>query len=120
MHWTKTMLRKIITIAAAFVALAGAPALAQSSAKAVVDAAKAQGVVGEQGDGFVGIVSGGDAAVRAAVAEMNASRAKIYAETAAKTGVTPEAAGQATAVTLFSRLQPGDWYKPVGGSWTKK
>ena len=103
-------------------ALAGAvPALAaESGAKQMVDAAKAQGIVGEQADGFLGVVSGSDAALRAAVAEINAGRAAVYRETAAKTGVTAEAAGQATAVQLISRLPAGVYYKPAGGSWTKK
>jgi uncharacterized protein YdbL (DUF1318 family) len=100
---------------------AASPALAQSAAaKAAVDAAKAQGVVGEQGDGFLGIVSGGDAALAAAVAEINAGRAAVYRDTAAKTGVTPEAAGQATAVQLLGRLSSGQYYKPLNGAWTRK
>jgi uncharacterized protein YdbL (DUF1318 family) len=113
---------KMILAAAAVLSLGAAgPVLAQSAAaKAAVDAAKVQGVVGEQGDGFLGVVSGGDAALRAAVAEINAGRAAVYRETAAKTGVTPEAAGQATAVQLFARLQPGQYYKPLDGAWTKK
>ena len=30
------------------------------------------------------------------------------------------AAGQATAQQLFARLQPGQYYKPLEGAWTKK
>ena len=113
---------KTILAAAAVLSLAGAaPVLAQSAAaKAAVDAGKAGGEIGEQGDGYLGIVNGGDAALRSAVAEINAGRAAVYRETAAKTGVTPEAAGQATAVQLFGRVQPGQYYKPLNGAWTKK
>ena len=115
---------KIILAAATVLSLAGSaatPAFAQSvAAKAAVDAGKAQGEVGEQGDGYLGIVRGGDAALTAAVAEINAGRAAVYRDTAAKTGVTAAAAGQAAAQQLFARLQPGQYYKPLEGSWTKK
>lgn len=109
--------------AATLIAGAAAPAavFAQSgAAKAAVDAGKASGRVGEQGDGFLGVVSGGDAALAAAVAEINAGRARVYADTAAKTGVTPAAAGEATARQLIERLPPGQYYKPLGGAWTRK
>ena len=99
----------------------GVPALAaESAAKQAVDAAKVQGTVGEQADGFLGVVSGGDTALRAAVAEINAGRAAVYRETAAKTGVTAEAAGQAIAAQLLARLPAGQYFKPAGGGWTKK
>ncbi len=39
---------------------------------------------------------------------------------AAKTGVTPDAAGQATAKQLYSRLAPGQYWKPLDGGWVKK
>src|SRR5690606_27307922 len=102
--------------------ITGAAAIAQTpSQKAAVDAAKAQGVLGEQGDGFVGFVGApSDAALQAAVTAINNGRAELYKDTAAKTGVTPEAAGQATARQLYARIPPGQFYKPLGGGWTKK
>ena len=104
-----------------FAGAAASSALADIAAsKAAVDAAKAQGVVGEQADGFLGIVKGGDTALRAAVAEINAGRAGAYRDTAAKTGVTAEAAGQATARQLFARLPAGQFYKTEGGAWMVK
>ena len=112
-------LRSILLAAA--IVLTAAPAFADIAAsKAAVDTAKAQGVVGEQADGFLGIVGGADSSVRAAVAEINAGRAQAYKDIAAKTGVTPEAAGEATAQQLIGRLPPGSYYKPLNGSWTRK
>jgi uncharacterized protein YdbL (DUF1318 family) len=104
-------------------ALTAVPAFAAdaAAAKAVVDAAKARGEIGEQGDGYIGLVAptvGAD--VRGAVAEINAGRAAVYRDTAAKTGVTPEAAGQATARQLLERLPGGQYYKPLDGAWTRK
>lgn len=117
------MIRKTMTVLALGLSLAAvsAPAFAQSAAaKAAVDAAKAAGVVGEQADGYLGIVAGGDAALRASVAEINTGRAAAYKDIAAKTGVTAEAAGQATAKQLYSRLPPGQFWKPLDGGWVKK
>jgi uncharacterized protein YdbL (DUF1318 family) len=117
------MIRKTMTVLALAASLGAValPVLAQSAAaKAAVDAGKASGTVGEQADGFLGVVSGGDAATRAAVAEINAGRAAVYKDTAAKTGVTAEAAGQATAKQLYARLVPGQYWKPLDGGWTKK
>ncbi|MDP3660502.1 YdbL family protein [Phenylobacterium sp.] len=91
-------------------------------AKAVVDQAKAQGAVGEQSDGYLGFVRGSsDAAVKAAVDEINAGRAQLYREAAARNGVTPQAAGAATfqqVVTL--KLQPGEYYRTPDGAWVRK
>jgi hypothetical protein len=99
-----------------------APAFADlASDKATVDAAKAAGTVGEQADGYLGYVNGSaDAATTAAVSAINAGRAGVYRQTAAKSGVTPEAAGQATGTQLLAKVPPGQFYKPLGGSWTKK
>ena len=101
-------------------ALLARPAVAQSAgAKAEVDRAKAQGVVGEQADGFLGVVSGADPAVRAAMAEINAGRAQAYRDAAARTGATPDAAGQATARQLEGRLGPGEYFRTAGGQWVR-
>jgi uncharacterized protein YdbL (DUF1318 family) len=107
---------------AAFVGLISSPAVAQTAAeKAAVDAAKARGLIGEQGDGYLGFVTPStDPMLAAAVAAINAGRMQVYRETAMRTGVTVEAAGQATAQQLFARLPPGQFFKPLNGDWTRK
>jgi uncharacterized protein YdbL (DUF1318 family) len=116
-----TTIRNRLAIAAAALLLAVTPVLADAAAdKAMVDAAKAAGTVGEQGDGYLGIVTSADAAVTAALTSINNGRANVYADAAAKTGVTRDAAGQATGATLIARVPPGQYYKPLGGAWTKK
>ncbi|MCR5877896.1 YdbL family protein [Phenylobacterium sp. J367] len=117
--------RELIGIGAAVMAaLALTPAaVAQTAeAKAIVDQAKAAGIVGEQADGFLGFVTGAaDPAVRQAVEEINAGRAQVYREAAARTGTTPAAAG-ASAFTqvVQARIKPGEFYKPAGGGWIRK
>ena len=99
------------------------PAVAQSAnTKSVVDAAKTAGVVGEQADGFLGFVKPtADTALKAAVAEINAGRAQLYREAAAKNGVSVEVAGASAFTNVVqAKLRPGDYYKPNGGGWLRK
>jgi uncharacterized protein YdbL (DUF1318 family) len=109
-------------IAGGAVAFTAVAAVAQSDAKARVDAAKAAGIVGEQADGFLGFVTAAaDPALRAAVAEINAGRAQLYREAAAKNGVSPEAAGAAAFETVVkAKLKSGEYYRPVGGGWVRR
>jgi uncharacterized protein len=107
--------------AAAALLLLATPAFADlASDKAAVDAAKAAGTVGEQADGYLGIVAGADGAVTAAVNAINAGRREVYSQTASKSGTTPDAAGQATGAQLIGRTPAGQFIKPLGGGWTKK
>jgi uncharacterized protein len=86
-----------------------------------VDTAKAAGVVGEQADGFLGFVKGSaDPTVTAAVSAINAGRTNVYSGTAAKSGVTRDAAGEATGALLISKVPAGQYYKPLDGNWSKK
>jgi uncharacterized protein YdbL (DUF1318 family) len=97
------------------------PAFADLAAdKATVDAAKAAGKVGEQADGYLGIVGGADGAITAAVNSINAGRREVYTQTATKSGVSPDAAGQATGAQLIAKTPAGEYIKPLGGAWTKK
>jgi hypothetical protein len=118
-------LRKTLTVlfGAAVIGLAAAPltTYAQTSAdKAAVDAGKAEGVVGEQADGYLGVVKGGDASLAASVAAINKGRAQVYAGIAAKTGVSVENAAAAAGETLIGKTPPGQYYKTAAGGWARK
>src|SRR5215471_17343555 len=96
----------------AFAALAlvllASPAFADLAAdKATVDAAKSAGKVGEQADGYLGIVAGADGAITAAVDQINAGRREVYTQTAGKSGVSPDVAGQATGAQLIGKVPAG-------------
>ena len=122
------MLRKTFLAAALGLSFAAAiPAgavLAQgdvAAAKSVVDAAKARGVVGEQGDGLLGFVSASsDTSLNAAVATINAGRTEAYKAVAAKSGVSEVNAAQAAAQQVIGRLPSGYYYRPIDGGWTRK
>jgi uncharacterized protein YdbL (DUF1318 family) len=99
------------------------PAAADVAAsKALVDAAKAKGTVGERNNGFLGFVSGsGDAATKSAVDEINAGRSSVYGQAAAKNGVSAEAAGiSAYANVIVPKLKAGEYYQDASGNWVKK
>jgi len=104
------------------VVLPSIPATAQTPAqKAAIDAAKAAGAVGEQGDGYLGFVTPStDPMLAAAVAAINAGRKQVYQEIAMKTNVSEQAAGEATAQQLFTRLPAGQYFRPLNGNWTRK
>ena len=105
------------------VAVAGAAIANPAAAKVAVDAAKAQGVVGEQSDGFLGFVNSGaaNAEVRAAVSEINAGRRQLYNQAAAQNGVSPAAAGASAYRTVVqAKLKAGEYYQDAAGAWVKK
>lgn len=95
--------------------------LAQTSAdKAAVDAGKANGQVGEQADGYLGVVKGSDPALAASVSAINQGRAQLYASIAAKTGVSVADAGAAAGGQLVSKVPAGQYYKTAAGGWAVK
>ncbi|MGQ3016870.1 YdbL family protein [Phenylobacterium sp.] len=107
----------------ATVGIAAGAAVAQTAeAKALVDAAKAQGVVGERNDGLLGFVgANSDPALEAAVNEINAGRSQLYRQAAARNGVTVAAAGAAAFTEVVStRLRPGEYYQSSAGAWVRK
>jgi uncharacterized protein len=111
-----------VAVAVGTLTLAGAAFADPAAAKAAVDAAKAQGIVGEQNDGFLGFVRpSSDAALNAAVAEINAGRRQLYAQAAARNNVTPAAAGASAFNTVVQdRLKPGEYYQNAAGAWVRK
>lgn len=118
----KTIFRTFGVAVAAVTLMSAGAAFAQSAAaKATVDAAKAAGQVGEQADGYLGLVSS-DAPpeIRAAVAEINTGRTAAFKEAAAKAGTPVEAAGAATAKQLLDRMPAGQYYRTADGRWLRK
>lgn len=93
-------------------------ALAQTPA---VSAAIADGSVGEQSDGYLGINGSVSADVRAGVEAINIKRRAAYTDLAAKRGVTVADMAAATGCqTLASRVKQGQAYRIGGGGWQTK
>ena len=117
------MAAALIGSATASVAMIATPASADLVAsKALVDAAKAKGIVGEKANGYLGFVTAAaDAGLKAAVDEINAGRHDVYAQAAAKNGVSADAAGQsAFSNVIFPKLPAGEFYQNAAGAWVQK
>ena len=117
--------RKFFVVAAAIAALgvaAGAAFAQTSSQKAMVDAAKAQGTVGEQADGYLGFrVPASDPALTQAVQAINAGRREAYVRSAQAAGATTEVAGaRAFETIVMPRISTGQWYRNAQGQWVRR
>ena len=122
---TQMSFRKIFVVAAAVAALgvAAGAAFAQTAAqKSMIDAAKAQGTVGEQADGYLGFrVPASDAALTEAVQVTNAARRQAYARSAQAAGTTADIAGaRMFEGQLLPRISTGQWYRNAQGQWVQR
>ena len=124
---TQMSFRKLFVVTAAIAALgvaAGAAFAQTAGQKAIIDAAKAQGTVGEQADGFLGFrVASTDAPLTVAVQVTNAARREGYARSAQSAGgdATAEAAGlRAFQTIVMARIQTGQWYRNAEGEWVQR
>ena len=117
-------LRKFFVLGAAVVALgvAAGAALAQTPAqKSLIDAAKAEGVVGEQADGYLGIRTTADPELRSAITVTNNARRQVYAASAADVGTSTEvAAARMFESQLLPRISTGQWYRNASGQWVQR
>ena len=113
----RTTLILAAAVGAAAMTAAAIPASAQADASAAL---RATGKVGEQADGYLGIVGSPDPAIRAKVDAINIKRRAYYTDLAAKRGAKIEEVAAATACEIFaSRVEPGQYYK-LGGTWQKR
>ncbi len=97
---------------------AGMATAANAQADPVVEQARAQGVVGEQADGYLGFAKSPSADVKARVDAVNIKRRAFYTDLAGKRGVTVQEVAAATGCELFqTRVAPGEAYRSEGGQW---
>lgn len=105
------------TLIAAFFAiglLLAGQALAMDLAQA-----RAQGLVGETLDGYVGVVTASPEA-SAVVADINARRRAEYAKISRENGQPISVVGKVAAERIIGALPAGSYYKSPNGSWAKK
>lgn len=102
--------------ALAVIGTATVPALAQQRDPAYA-AARASGKVGEQPDGYLGIVGAADKALQDLVNDINIKRRAIYAEKAKENSATIEAYALTSGCQAIARTVPGEKYRAPDGSW---
>lgn len=82
---------------------------------------KAQGLVGEQNNGYLGLVKG-DAPpdVKALVTDVNNQRKAQFKQIAAKNGIAEDEAAKVFAREAAARTAPGNYIQNPSGGWVKK
>jgi uncharacterized protein YdbL (DUF1318 family) len=110
-------------IAATVLSLAAMAAPASAQADAVLDSARAAGVVGEQADGFLGFVPGASVSsdVRARAEQINIRRRAAYTQRATQRGVSANEMAAAVACEIFAnRIAVGEKYRAEGDQWRQR
>ncbi|MBB5715881.1 YdbL family protein [Sphingomonas aerophila] len=92
-----------------------APAVAQRDP--AYAAARAAGQVGEQPDGYLGIVGAADANLRALVSNINIQRKAAYTAKAQASGATVEQMAFTSGCNLIGQTSGGEKYKGPDGVW---
>lgn len=86
-----------------------------------LDEAKAQGLVGERPDGYVGAVAPAPTAeVQTLVTSTNDGRRKVYAELAQRNGITVQAVGIVSGEKLQGAAPAGQYILTPAGQWQRK
>ena len=82
---------------------------------------RASGEVGEQSDGYLGLVGSASGAVRAQMDSVNIQRRAAYTQLAAQRNATIEEVAAATACQILgSRVGPGQYYRLPDGVWRRR
>lgn len=115
------MTNKLIRTAFAALAL-GFVATAAAAASAVVEDAKSKCVVGEQSDGYLGVVDpiAASEEVKREVRSINQQRKAVFADLAARNGVTIEDAAALTGKRLVENAPSGQCVMLPDGTWAKQ
>lgn len=107
----------LLTLAAGAMALAGLSSAALAQRDPAYAAARAAGQVGEQPDGYIGVVGAGSAELRALVSNINIQRKAAYTQKAQASGATVEQLAFTSGCNLIAQTSSGEKYKAPDGSW---
>lgn len=108
---------KIASIVMAAAATAGLSANALAQRDPAYAAARAAGQVGEQPDGYIGMVGAAPAELRALVSNINIQRKAKYTGSAQASGATVEQMAFTSGCNLIEQTQQGEKYRAPDGVW---
>lgn len=108
--------RSIFSILAIFFCLAVAPASAQSMS---LDEAESQGLVGEQLDGYLGVVQPAPG-IQALVGDINLKRRQLYRDVARKNAIPLSTIEQLAGQKAIEESQPGEFIQNSTGQWVRR
>jgi uncharacterized protein YdbL (DUF1318 family) len=111
--------RLVVALLAVFLLVAG---IANTSAYAQsLDQAKAGGQIGEQPDGYLGIVgAAAPTAIRQMVEDVNLKRRERYRGIASKNGTNLQAVEALTGKKLVEEAPTGQYVRLPDGRWIRK
>ena len=113
-----TTMRQFLIIAAAGAVALGtvaAPAMAQRDP--AYAAARANGTIGEQPDGYLGIVGQATPALQRLVDDINIKRRAVYSRKARENSATLEAYSLTAGCQAIARTVAGEKYQAPSGEW---
>ncbi|MFT3976349.1 MAG: YdbL family protein [Sphingomonas bacterium] len=113
-------MKKTILMLAAAAALTGLSAAASAQRDPAYAAARAQGKVGEQPDGYLGIVGTPTPELRALVNSINIQRKAAYTQKAQSSGATVEQMAFTSGCNLIQQTAQGEKYRTPGGEWATR
>ena len=86
-----------------------------------LEEAKTQGVVGEQPNGYLGVVQpGASAEVQALVNDVNQKRHHMYEDIARRNSTKLDAVEMLAGKTAIDNTRPGNFIRSPSGQWVKK
>lgn len=106
--------KAILTAAALIIGTAG---IAQAQRDPAYAAARAAGQLGEQPDGYLGIVGAGSAELRGIVNNINIQRKSAYTQKASASGATVEQLAFTSGCNLIAQTSAGEKYRSPDGVW---
>ena len=111
---------KLFAPSLALAAAISAPLAAQAGPAALLGA-RAQGVVGERFDGYLGYARQPDGnGVRVQAEAVNIRRRALYTGFASRRRVSPQEVGITAGCTLLGRVQDGESYMLSDGVWRQR
>ena len=111
------MKTKVLMVVAAAAALGGLSVAATAQRDPAYAAARAGGEVGEQPDGYLGLVGAASGDLRALVNNINIQRKSAYTAKAQASGATVEQLAFTSGCNLIMQTNPGEKYKTPNGVW---
>ncbi|USQ99684.1 YdbL family protein [Sphingomonas aerolata] len=108
---------KALTMIAAVAVLGGLSVAASAQRDPAYAAARAGGEVGEQPDGYLGLVGAASGDLRALVNSINIQRKSAYTAKAQASGATVEQLAFTSGCNLIAGTNSGEKYKTPGGVW---
>lgn len=118
----KVTKKRILAVALGLAAVAGGAGHAHAMIQAGTSAQlRATGQVGEQSNGYLGIVGSGSSDLRARVNAVNIRRRAAYTALAGKRGVQIEEVAATMACELLATsVLPGQYYRLADGEWRRR